>query len=344
MNTASDKSMHIVVIGTSAGGIAALQEVVSQLHANMHAAYFIVMHIAEKGMGSLLEYRLQHYTRLPLVLANDGAPIKPGHIYIAPPDKHLLVSREGIKLGLGPRENRWKPSIDVLFRSAAANFNGRSIGVILTGYLNDGTSGMLAIRKSGGTCIVQDPNEAEYPNMPLSVINNMRVDYCTPLAQIGPVLEGVMRLTKAEVPVPDEVKAEASIAERAATGIEVVKEIGENSVYSCPDCGGVLFGVKDGDAFSHFRCHTGHSYSPHDLLHKQSEGFESTLWVALRSLEERKNLLRHMEQQNIKRGYHHSAAGYRERVEEIQVHIDRLKQSLFTTQKEDNNYQIRQGE
>lgn len=244
-----------------------------------------------------------------------------------------MVNKEGIKLGLDPKENRWKPSIDVLFRSAAA-FNGRTIGVVLTGYLNDGTTGMLAIKKSGGICIVQDPNEAEYPDMPLSVINQLRVDYCVPLAQMGAVLQEAVKLRKEEKPVPDEVKAEASIAERAATGIDELKPLGENSVFSCPDCGGVLFGVKDADSSSHFRCHTGHSYTHRDLLLKQSDGYESTLWVALRFLEERKTLLKHMEQQSLKRGFKNSSAGYGDKAGEIQVHIDKLKQLLFAAQKE----------
>lgn len=304
----------------------------------MKAAYFIVLHVAQRGLGSLLVSRLQQATSLPCMLAEEGDTIQQGCIYVAAPDKHLLVTREGVKLGYGPRENRWKPSIDVLFRSAAAAFNGRTIGVVLTGYLNDGTAGMMAIRKSGGSCIVQDPEEAEYPDMPLSVIEHMRVDYVAPLAEMGAVLEEAMRLKKDVVPIPKEVAAEASIAERSATGIEEVKPFGDSSVFSCPDCGGVLFGVQDQEKFTHYRCHTGHTYTPQILLQKQSQEFEDTLWVALRFLEERKTLLKHMEQQNAKRGFQHSAKGYRERVEEIEVHIDRLRQTLFASQKEEKHY------
>jgi two-component system, chemotaxis family, protein-glutamate methylesterase/glutaminase len=329
MNSAEPRS--IVVIGTSAGGVGALQEVVGQLHAHMDAAFFIVMHVAETSLGNFLVYKLQQMTSLPCLLADEGLPIQKGHVYIAPAGKHLLVSTEGVKLGLGPKENRWKPSIDVLFRSAAAAFNARTIGIILTGYLNDGTSGMLAIRRSGGICIVQDPNEAEYPDMPLSVLEHLQVDHCVPLARMGAALEESFQLEKENVEVPREVTLEAAIAERAASGIDQVLALGTNSVFSCPDCGGVLFDIKE-ESMHRFKCHTGHSYSPQDLLLKQSQEFESTLWVALRYLEQRKTLLRSMENQNEQRGYQRAAKAYKENAEELQGHIDRLREILFASQ------------
>lgn len=151
---------------------------------------------------------------------------------------------------------------------------------------------------------------------------------------MGAVLAEALQLEKDEVPVPDEVKAEAAIAARSATGIEEVAPFAKNSVFSCPDCGGVLFEVNNESSINHFRCHTGHSYSQDDLLLKQNHGIESTLWVALRFMEERKTLLRQMEQQNLKRGYQLAATGYRENAEEMQVHIDRLKQALFASQQQ----------
>ena len=328
---------HIVVIGASAGGIGALQELVSQLHPQIDAAFFVVLHFSETGVGSFLVHKLQQGTLLRCELAEDGAPIRRGHLYVAPSDKHLIVSKEGIRLGLGPKENRWKPSIDVLFRSAAAAFNGRTIGIILTGYLNDGTAGMMAIQKSGGTCIVQDPNEAEYPDMPLSVLDHMRVDFCVSISRMGAVLEAAVQFEKEEIPVPEEVKAEAAISERAATGVENVGPLGNQSVFSCPDCGGVLFNVQNENSFMRFKCHTGHSYSAEDLLLEQEQGFMSTLWVALRFLEERKTLLTTLENQNLKRGFQSAARGYREKALELQEHIDRLKHVLFRVQKEDEH-------
>lgn len=319
---------YIVVIGASAGGIEALKELVSQFDAEMDAAFFIVMHLSETGIGSYLVHRLQQVTSLSCKLAEEGAPIVKGHIYVAQPDKHLLVSKEGIKMGLGPRENRWKPSIDVLFRSAAAAFNGHTIGIILTGYLNDGTAGMLAIKSSGGTTIVQDPNEAEYPDMPLSVLNHMEADHCTTLMNMGEVLKELLQVQKAPVPVPEELAMEAAIAERTATSIGEIVALGNPSIYSCPDCGGVLTEIQD-QTLTRYKCHTGHGFSTDVLLNKQKEQLESTLWVALRSLEERKALLRSMEQRNLKSGLHRAAVGDRDRMVELQVHIDRIKQVLF---------------
>ena len=163
----------VIVVGTSAGGMSALSELVGQLKSGMDAAVFVVMHLSRTSISDFLMHRLQPLTQLKCEIATEGAPIKKNHIYIASPNLHLLVKKGSIILGRGPQENRWRPSIDVLFRSAAAAYSTRAIGVVLTGLLDDGTTGMLTIKRSGGTCIVQDPNEAEYPDMPLSVLNNM---------------------------------------------------------------------------------------------------------------------------------------------------------------------------
>lgn len=170
-----------MVVGTSAGGMNALTEFVGQLSTAIDAAVFIVMHLSRTSISDYLMIRLKPVTALPCEIAANGAVIKKGHIYIAPPNLHLLIKKDNIVLGSGPAENRWRPSIDILFRSAATAFSTRAIGVVLTGLLDDGTTGMLAIKRSGGTCIVQDPNEAEYSDMPLSVLNNIEVDYCIPL-------------------------------------------------------------------------------------------------------------------------------------------------------------------
>lgn len=175
----------VIVVGTSAGGINALSEFVGQLKTGMDAAVFIVMHLSRTSISDFLFHKLQPLTKLQCEIAAENASIKKDHIYIASPNLHLLVKKGKIILGRGPEENRWRPSIDVLFRSAAAAYSTRTIGVVLTGLLDDGTTGMLAIKRSGGTCIVQDPNEAEYPDMPLSVLNNMEVDYSIGLANMG---------------------------------------------------------------------------------------------------------------------------------------------------------------
>ena len=327
---------HIIVIGTSAGGLSALNELVSQLKADWDAAYFIVLHLSRKGISDFLVHQLQQYTSLPCQLGTDDQLIKKGHIYIAIPNFHLLIKQGRVKLGHGPTENRWRPSIDVLFRSAAAAYDSHVTGIILTGLLDDGTSGMWAIKRTGGTLIVQDPNEAEYPDMPLSVLNRMEADHCISLSEMGSVLDKIIHTKEfLSDPIPADILAEAEIAERMISGIDVVQPLGNNSVYTCPDCGGVLFNVKNGK-IDRYRCHTGHTYSEKDLEVKQAENLEAALWVALRMMEERKNLIKKLEEQTRGRGFSRFANDYKEKHEELQFHIDKIKELLFITQKDDD--------
>jgi len=334
-----DDPKFVIVVGTSAGGINALSEFVGQLKTGIDAAVFIVMHLSRTSISEFLMYRLQPNTELPCEIALEGAPIQKGHIYIASPNLHLLVKKGKIILGRGPEENRWRPSIDVLFRSAAAAYSTRSIGVVLTGLLDDGATGMLAIQRSGGTSIVQDPNEAEYPDMPLAVLSNMNVDYCIPLAQMGEVIAAIVQTTPKERPAPDDVIIESDIAERVVVDYENVKKLGEKSIYACPDCGGGLWDItKVGEGKGpvvRYRCHIGHSYSEKDLVIKQGEIFESTLWTALRIMEERKTLLSKMENDNAKRGFSTMAKSYKEKADNIQMHVDKMKEVLFASQKLD---------
>lgn len=208
-------------------------------------------------------------------------------------------------------------------------------GIILTGLLDDGTSGMWAIRRSGGNCIVQDPNEAEYPDMPLSVLNRMEVDHCISLMDMGTVLEEIIKTHPSkEADAPPEVKAEAQIAEKMTTGINEVSKLGKQSLYTCPDCGGGLWLVENGK-LNRYRCFTGHSYTERDLELKQAESVDATLWVALRMMEERKNLLQKMEQQTRERGFARFANEHKQKAEELEKHISKMKDILRITQIDD---------
>jgi len=244
----------------------------------------------------------------------------------------MILKKDKAILGNGAVENRWRPSIDVLFRSAAVNFTTRTIGIILTGLLDDGRSGMVAIKKCGGTCVVQDPNEAEYPDMPLAVLDSLQVDHVISLSEMGKTLNEIIAKPPAESgEIPEEIKIEASISENVAIGVNNVEQLGKQSIYTCPDCGGSLWEIND-EKLPRFRCYVGHSYSETDLALKQIENTEATLWIALRMMEERKNLHKKMEQDSIRKGFVRISAEHRKKGEELQGHIDKMKEILFTMQ------------
>jgi two-component system chemotaxis response regulator CheB len=318
----------IVVIGTSAGGIRALEELVMQLSPELDAAYFIVLHLSRKGVGDILFQRLQQHSPLPCRAGIHGEPIERGRIYIAPPDHHLLINKGQVIIGKGAQENRWRPSINNLFRSAAANYNSRVIGIILTGLLDDGTAGMSAIKRTGGICIVQDPEEADHPDMPLSVLENVAVDFTESLSKMGVLLREIITNTEPqEVKVPDDIALEAGIDQRVSTRIDDLAKL-EKAEFNCPDCGGGLW-ITQKDHPTHYRCHVGHSYTERELLIRVSEVMENTFWSALRMMEERRSLLLKLHQKDKQRGYLSSANLHLQKAEEMEVHIENLKQILF---------------
>lgn len=327
------KPEFIVTIGASAGGLNAISEVVLQFTEDLDIAVFVVLHLAKVGMGNFLIHRLQKYSTFSCVIPQGGEKIEAGHIYIAPPDTHLLMKGDEIVLGHGPAENRWRPSIDVLFRSAAANYGNRVIGIILTGYLNDGTIGMLAIKKGGGVCIVQNPNHAEFPDMPLSVLESMEVDYCVSLKEMG---ETILRIIKEAEPkntaVQQEVQLEAQMNEKVSITIDSLARLGERSLFSCPDCGGGLWEINENNK-TRYRCHVGHAYSEKNLLVKQGESLEGTLWIALRIMEERRALLMKISSEETNKGLIKTSQSQKQDAYNIEAHIEELKELLFAIKK-----------
>jgi two-component system chemotaxis response regulator CheB len=331
------KKIPIIVIGASAGGLHALSELVSQLDEDLHAAIFIVLHLSEKSVGGYLVYQLQRHTSFICKLAENDEEIQARTIYIAGAGQHLLVGRHRVIIGHGPRENRWRPSIDVMFRSAAASHRQHVTGIILSGLLDDGTAGMLAIKKSGGICIVQDPNEAEFPDMPLSVLDHMDVDHCVSLSAMGETIRQAAEesMQAKEADVPHDIAAEAAISEKVATGFSQVEELGLRSGFICPDCGGGLWELS-GDRLHRYRCHIGHSYSEKQLGLRQDELIEATLWMALRMMEERKGFMQKISGQHKRKGFGKTAAIYDGKIEDIDIHIERMKGMLFDTQKNED--------
>jgi two-component system chemotaxis response regulator CheB len=185
--------MKIIVIGTSAGGMEALDSLIGQLPTDIGAAILVVQHLAPQNSGHALIQRLGRHRAFRCALAANEEALVSGRIYIAPADAHLLVKRDNVLVTKGARENRYRPGIDPLFRSAAVTHNSRVIGVLLTGMLDDGTAGLAAIRKCGGVTVVQDPKDTAYPEMPQSALNADQVDYCDPLSTMGELLERLVR-------------------------------------------------------------------------------------------------------------------------------------------------------
>jgi two-component system, chemotaxis family, protein-glutamate methylesterase/glutaminase len=278
---------RIVVLGTSAGGIEALRTIVAALPEDFPVALCVVMHTAPEGPSVLPEI-LDRASRLVAVHPRDGERLKPGRIYVAPPDYHLVLEPGRLRVTKGPKENRFRPAIDPLFRSAAQVFGPGAIGVILTGSLDDGTSGLDVIKRLGGTALVQDPEEALYPSMPRSAIDHVAVDHVVPLAEIAPLLTDLTSTLKEPgpaLPVPEAVEIEVKIAKSENPVDAGLERIGEPSRFACPECHGVLLRFKDGKRVR-FRCHTGHAYSADSLVAAVNEGVEDALWNAVRALEE----------------------------------------------------------
>ncbi|GAA4365631.1 chemotaxis protein CheB [Hymenobacter saemangeumensis] len=304
----------------------ALVKLVSQLPGELPASVLVVQHFSPDSDGQHLVDRLARHTGLRCRLPQNGDLLEDRTLYLAPPDRHLLVREGRILVTKGPRENHYRPAADALFRSAAVAYGPNVIGVVLTGMLHDGTAGLEFIKRCGGTAVVQDPHEAEYSSMPETALRNVAIDHVVTLSQMGPLLA---RLTQQEsqpgsAPIPEDLIQEAAIAERVVGNTEDVDKIGQLVPITCPDCGGNLWEITHGKVLR-YRCHTGHTFTGDSLLKSTQHNLEETLWVALRMMEERKNLLTSM----ASRGESFYSVQQEERIEEIKKHINRLREFLI---------------
>ena len=283
---------HLVVVGASSGGIEAVSQVVAGLPPDLPAPICVVLHVAPESPG-VLHRILASAGRLPAEIAEDGDRLQPGRIYVAPSDHHLLVEPGTLRVTRGPRENRFRPAIDPLFRSAAQVYGPRTIGVVLTGLLDDGSAGLWTIKQLGGVAIVQDPNEATFPSMPLNALRTVEVDYAVRLADIAPLLVRLTGVSVHERPrrAHREVEVEVAIAKGGDAGRHGVQTLGQPSEFACPECHGVLLEVVEGSQVR-YRCHTGHAFSAMSLVAETQASMERALWTAVRALEEGGRVMR----------------------------------------------------
>ena len=283
----------IIVIGGSAGSIDPIKTVLGGLPADFPASLFIVIHSSADSPG-VLNAIFDAAGPLPAAFPTNGERIAPGRIYVAAIDHHLVIEPGTVRLTRGPKENRFRPAIDPLFRSAAQTYGPRVAGVLFSGGLDDGTSGLWTVKQLGGTAIVQDPHEAWASSMPQSAMQHVRIDHVLRADEIAPLLVRLVS-TPADLQegerVPEHVDIEVKIANENSAMEAGVMKLGAPSNYACPECHGVLLEMKD-HAPLRFRCHTGHAYTMGSLMSEMDDVVEDSLWSAIRALEERAMLMR----------------------------------------------------
>lgn len=305
----------VVVVGASAGGVEALRALVGGLPPDFPATVLVVLHVPASGSGALAAI-LDRSGPLPAFAATAGEHLRRSTVVVASPDRHLLLTDDHVALSVGPRENGHRPAVDALFRSAARAVGPRAIGVVLSGMLDDGSAGLIAVRSQGGLGVVQDPADALYPAMPRNAIQAARPEHVVPLAEIPGLLDRLVR-EEAPPPPPRDEHLEIEVAD-ATFDLHVLAgdhHPGEPSGFSCPNCAGVLWRIED-HGFLRFRCRVGHAWSAESLLHEQSGVLDGALWMALRSLEERAALHRELGRRAEESGRRISAARFGERAAE----------------------------
>ena len=326
---------NLVVIGGSAGAIPALKAILAALPASFPAAILVVTHIGTQR--SILPDILQRITPLPVRHATDGEPIVAGRVLLAPSDEHLTVVTSGgqryVRLVHGPRENHSRPAIDPLFRSAAAACGAATTGVILSGYLDDGTVGIQAVKARGGMAIVQDPADAEVPDMPASAIDHAPVDMILPAREIAPaLLQLAARSVAAVEPAgPDWIDIENRLTGKDSD-MEDLDQIGTPSSLTCPECSGALWEInpKETSGPVRYRCHTGHAFTARILAAMQGTEVEEAIWGAIRALHEQERLYTKMREKAVELGHVQSSADYLGKAQQARQHAQSLREVIGT--------------
>lgn len=316
--------LHLVVVGASAGGVEALRDFAAGLPADLPAAVLVVLHLPAGGVSALAPI-LDRSGPLPATPAEHGEPLLAGHIYTAVPDRHLLVADSRVALSRGPTENGHRPAVDALFRAAAVHWGSRTVGVVLSGTLDDGTAGLVAIKSRGGIAVVQDPDEALYRGMPENAQAMAAVDHVLQARNMGAVLLKSFRERVVAEPPPRRLDA---VEARVGAGVDPrgITSLTEPSGLTCPDCKGVLFTVE---ADRRFRCRVGHAWTAKALLEQQDVELETALWTALRALEEKRQLADQMSTDASAHGHDILARRYADNAREVDSAVGILRQLLL---------------
>ncbi|MEO5890572.1 MAG: chemotaxis protein CheB [Ferruginibacter sp.] len=290
--------MKIVVIGGSAGSLRSLKKITSGISKNIDAAVFVVIHFPPDKTSNLPAI-LNRENEVPAVFATHHSTIETGKIYVATSDHHLIIEKGKMLLVHGPKENRFRPSIDVLFRSAAVAYDAKVIGIILSGLLDDGTSGLSTIKENNGVAIVQDPEDAEFKNMPLSALRNVAVDHCVPAKEIAALINNPANKQPKEIGMKngERLQWENKIARGMNTSFDDIKKYATSTRYICPQCEGPLFHIND-DKVTRYRCFTGHAFTSATLLQDISEKVEHLLWTTFRTMDEKREMIQNFTEQN----------------------------------------------
>jgi two-component system, chemotaxis family, protein-glutamate methylesterase/glutaminase len=318
----------VIAIGGSAGAFDALRSLVRDLSPDLPATVLIAVHTSPDAPGLLAEV-LDGIGPWPVGMAEEGQRIERGRIYVAPPDRHLLVMSDHLHVRRGPRENRSRPAIDPLFRSAAVCCSSRVIGVLLSGMLNDGTSGLRAIQRCRGLTVVQDPRDAAFPEMPRHALAHVAVDHVVPLAELAPLLLELARSPRPPplAEAPKEIHVEALIAAQELTVMPDQHRLGQLSPLACPDCHGSMVEIQDGDLLR-FRCHTGHAFTLETLRLAKCEAWERTLYAAMRAQQEHAMLARRIAAEADAKGLVRSAEDFTRRGRDYEEGAEVIRQLL----------------
>lgn len=317
----------VLAIGTSAGGVEALLFLAKHLPRDFPASVLVTIHLP-RNSRSVLDQILTGAGNMTATFACDGDLLRKGHVFIAPPDRHLIVESDQIRLGLGPRENNARPSIDAMLRSAAICCASRTVGVVLTGTLGDGASGLWALNACGGVTVVQDPADATFAEMPLNAMRQSQPDHVVRLKEMPKLLTSLVHQPAGEMrPVPERLKFEVEVAKVGHSEVNDMDRIGRRSVLACPDCHGVMWEIDEGDLVR-FRCHVGHTYTAELMSIALDESLRRALASAARALDERAALARKLQAQAEEKGTSLVAENWKQRAQEFEHELGILRRSI----------------